>query len=435
VAGQETTVSLAPLPSDGPTTVLSGGRRKAAIGFIFATALMDVIALGIMIPVLPNLVKELVGGDTATATEWTGLFSTAWALMQFVFAPLVGLLSDRFGRRPVLLLSIAGLGIDFLFMALAPSLAWLFVGRVINGITAASFSTASAYVSDITPPERRAQAFGLMGAAFGVGFVVGPAIGGYLGSFSLRLPFYVAAAMALLNWLYGFFVLPESLPPERRAPTFDWKRANPAGALRLLLSHPGLLGFGAIVFLYQLAHNVLPSIFVLYMGFRYGWSPGMVGLSMMATGAMNVVLQGGLVGRVVKRFGERTTLLFGLAAGAAGFTLYGFAATPLLYWLALPVFACAAFVTPGLMGLMTRRVASWEQGQLQGANASIMGLTGLIGPGLFTGTFAWAVRNDATVHMPGLPIFFAAALMALAFVCAWVVAHPVPEGQPESVRA
>lgn len=400
---------------------LSATRRTAALSFIFATALMDVIALGIMIPVLPNLVKEFVGGDTASATQWTGLFSTTWALMQFLCAPLVGLLSDRFGRRPVLLLSIGGLGIDFLFMALAPSLNWLFVGRIINGITAASFSTASAYVSDITPPEKRAEAFGTMGAAFGLGFIVGPALGGLLGDYNMRLPFYVAAVMALLNWLYGFFVLPESLPPEKRSKSFEWSRANPAGALKLLTSHRGLLAFGGIVFLFQLAHNVLPAIFVLYTGFRYNWSPLMVGISLMANGAVTAVVQAGLVGRVVKKLGERGSLLLGLGGGAAGFLLYGLASTPTLFWMTLPVFSFTAFVQPGLMGLMTRRVGPSEQGQLQGANSSIMGLTGLIGPGLFTGTFAWAIRNET---LPGLPLFIAASLMGMAFLWAFLVAKP-----------
>ncbi len=401
--------------------------RRAAIGFIFGTALMDVISLGIMIPVLPNLVKSMVGGDTATASLWTGAFSTVWALMQFLFSPLVGVLSDRFGRRPVLLLSIGGLGLDFVFMALAPTLPLLMLGRVVNGITAASFSTASAYVADVTPPEDRARAFGLIGAAFGVGFVIGPAIGGFLGDVSLRLPFWVAAAMALTNWLYGLLVLPESLPPERRAPSIEWSKANPLGALRFVATRPGLLGYAGIVFLFQLAHTVLPAIFVLYTGFRYHWSPSMVGLSMMATGIMNIVVQALLVGPVVKRIGERGALLLGLGAGAIGFTCYGLASTPALYWAALPVFSIMGFAQPGLQGLMTRRVEASEQGRLQGASSSIAGLTGLVGPAMYTTLFAWAVANDAWLRQPGLPVLLAAGLLATAFVLAWSVAHPVSE--------
>lgn len=411
-------------------TQLGGRKRQAALRFIFVTALMDVISLGIMIPVLPNLVKEFVGGDTSSAAVWTGVFGTVWALMQFICSPIIGLLSDRFGRRPVLLLSIAGLGIDFLFMALAPSLMLLFVGRIINGITAASFSTASAYVADVTPPDERAKAFGMMGAAFGAGFLIGPGIGGFLGEISLRLPFYVAAGIALLNWLYGYFVLPESLPPERRTKHFDWSKANPIGALDLLRSKPGLLGFGGIVFLFQLAHNVLPSIFVLYTGYRYGWGPGLVGLSLMATGVANIIVQALLVGPVVKRIGERGALLFGLACGATGFLIYGLASTPFLYWCGLPVFAMMGFSQPGLQGLMTRRVGPSEQGRLQGANASIMGLTGLIGPALFTGVFAFAVKHDATLHMPGLPILIASGLLVLGLVLALQVARPPPVTEP-----
>lgn len=417
-----------------------GKRRQPALAFIFVTALMDVISLGIMIPVLPFLLKEMVGGDTATASLWAGVFGTVWAAMQFFVAPIIGMMSDRFGRRPVILTSIGGLGIDFLFMALAPTLAWLFVGRVINGLTAASFSTASAYVADVTPPEKRAQAFGMMGAAFGAGFLIGPGIGGILGEMTVhlgfihiekyRLPFYVAAGIALLNWLYGCFVLPESLPPERRASRFNWARANPIGSLNLLRRHKDLLGLAGVGFLFQLAHNVLPAIFALYMGYRYHWASLMVGVSLMVTGVANIIVQALLVGPVVKRLGERGALLLGLACGAGGFMIYALAPTPLIYWMGVPVFALMGFAQPGLQGLMTRRVGPSEQGQLQGANSSIMGLTGMIGPTLFTVTFAWSVHMDSRLHMPGLPILLSAGFLALAFVLAYVVAHPQP---PEPV--
>lgn len=407
-------------------TPLTDRKRQAAVNFIFVTALMDVISLGIMIPVLPNLIKQFVGGDTAVAALWTGVFGTLWALMQFLCSPIIGMMSDRFGRRPVLLVSIAGLGVDFLFMAMAPTLALLFVGRIINGITAASFSTASAYVADITPPDQRAKAFGLMGAAFGAGFLIGPGIGGFLGEINLRLPFYVAAGIALLNWLYGCFVLPESLPIDRRTKRLEWSRANPMGALALLRAHKGLLGFAGIVFLYQLAHNVLPAIFVLYTGHRFGWGPGMVGISLMATGVANIIVQAALVGPVVKRIGERGALLIGLGSGAVGFLIYALAWTPWVYWCGLPVFALIGFTQPGLQGLMTRRVGPSEQGRLQGANASIMGLTGLIGPALYTAIFAFAVQHEAILHLPGLPIFIAAAAMFAALAIAIQIARPTP---------
>ena len=291
---------------------ITGVKRQAALGFIFVTATMDVLSLGVMIPVLPNLVKMLGGGDTATAADWVVLFATVWGVMQFFCSPILGLMSDRFGRRPVILTSIFGLGVDFLFMAFAPNLWWLFIGRIFNGMTAASFSTASAYVADVTTPENRAKGFGLMGAAFGVGFTFGPMLGGFLWQFDHRLPFLVCAGLALLNWLYGFFVLPESLPPERRQPRFNWNKANPIGSLHLLQRHPGLLGLAGVGFLFQLAHNVLPSVFVLYMGFRYGWGPNTVGATLMASGVAGILVQALIVGRVVKAVGERDRPVLGL---------------------------------------------------------------------------------------------------------------------------
>ena len=389
--------------------------RRAAIGFIFVTALLDVMSLGLVIPVLPNLVKSFVGGDTAQASHWVGLFGTSWALMQLIFSPVLGMMSDRFGRRPVILVSVFGLGVDYVLMALAPDLGWLWLGRIISGITAASFSTASAYIADVTPPDKRAQAFGMMGAAFGAGFVLGPAIGGALGDISPRLPFWCAAVFALTNGLYGFFVLPESLPPERRTP-FHWSKANPFGAMRLLASTRGLPTLATVVFLYQLAHNVLPSIFVLYTGYRYHWSPKDVGLSLAATGVANIVVQARLVGPVVKRLGERGALRLGLFMGALGFAIFALASEPALYWAGIPAFALTGFIQPGVQGLMTRKVAANEQGRLQGASSSILGLTGLISPGLFTSVFAWSVRGDRVRHFPGAAVLVAAALLLLGLV-------------------
>ena len=397
--------------------------RRAALGFIFVTALLDVMSLGLIIPVLPDLVRSFVGGDTALAARWVGLFGTSWALMQLVFSPVLGMLSDRFGRRPVILLSVFGLGLDYVLMALAPALGWLWLGRVISGITAASFSTAGAYIADVTPPEGRARSFGVIGAAFGVGFVLGPALGGVLGDVSPRLPFWCAAGFSLANGLYGLFVLPESLPPERRTP-FRWSRANPLGALRLLAKYDGLATLGAVVFLYQLAHNVLPSIFVLYTGYRYGWSPRDVGLSLAATGVASIVVQVRVVGPAVRRLGERGALRVGLAAGALGFAVYGLAPTALVYWLGLPVFALTGLIQPGVMGLMTRRVGSGEQGQLQGASSSIMGVTGLIGPGLFTSVFAWSVGGPHARHMPGIAVLLAALFMLGALAVTARVREP-----------
>lgn len=402
-------------------------RRRAAFGFIFACALMNSVSFGIMIPVLPNLIKQFTGGDTAMASEWNVVFAVTWGTMQLFCGPVLGMLSDRIGRRPVLLISLFGLAVDFMFMAFAPSLMWLFVGRVLNGLTAASFSTANAYVADVTTPEKRAKTFGWMGSAFSFGFLVGPALGGWLAGFDLRLPFIVAGGLTALNWLYGFFVLPESLPPEKRIARFDWRRANPVGSLGFLRAHGELLGLATVGFLFQLAHTVLPSIFVLYSGYRYGWSPAVIGLTMMATGVAGVLVQTLLVGPVVSRIGERGALLLGAFAGAAGFTAYGLASEGWMYIAAVPIFAGLNFLQPGLQGLMTRRVGPHQQGQLQGANQSLQGVASVVGPILFGLTFAWSIRHDAVLHAPGLAIFIAAALLAGAFLLSLRVARAPAE--------
>src|ERR1700719_3719979 len=301
-------------------------RRKAALTFIFVTVLIDMLAFGMIIPVLPMLVQKFVGGDAGGAAEMYGLFGTAWALMQFIFSPVQGSLSDHFGRRPVILISCAGLGLDFILMALAPNLWWLLVGRLISGITAASFSTAGAYIADVTPPEKRAASFGLIGAAFGVGFVLGPALGGLLGSISPRLPFWASAFMALANVCWGLFVLPESLPADKRVPV-GWKNANPLGALKLLRSHPMLAGLAVGYFLLNLAHVVLPSTTVLYMHYRYGWDTRAVGLLLAGVGISSLIVQGFLVKPMVRWLRERRAVAAGLTFGAVGFAIYGLAST------------------------------------------------------------------------------------------------------------
>jgi len=406
---------------------LPKGPRKAAVLFIFATALMDVISLGIMIPVLPNLVKQFAGGDTALAAQYTVAFAVTWGLMQFFFGPIVGMLSDRFGRRPVLLLSIFGLGVDYVFMAVAPSLHWLFVGRVINGITAASFSTANAYVADVTPPQERAKAFGLLGAAFGVGFLVGPAIGGMLGEINLRLPFWVAAGLAAINWLYGYFVLPESLPPERRTTALNWRKANPVGALDFLRERTNLMGLVSINVLYLFAHNVFPSIFVLFVGYRFNWGPRAASLMLIATGLSQILVQTLVVGRVVKAAGERGALLIGLVSAVLAFLTYGLATTPFWFFCGVPAGALGALIMPGLQSLMSRRVAANEQGRLQGLNSAFMGLTAIFGPLLYLSLLAFAVRHDAQLHQPGIPVLVAAVFCLAAFGLAVAVAKPVAD--------
>jgi MFS transporter, DHA1 family, tetracycline resistance protein len=292
-------------------------RRQAAFAFIFATILLDMLSLGVVIPVLPKLVTDFMGGDTESAARVFGVFGTAWALMQFLFSPLQGALSDRFGRRAVILISNLGIGLDYVLMALAPTIGWLFAGRVISGITSASISTAYAYVADVTPPDKRAARFGLLGAAFGAGFVLGPALGGLAGVVSPRLPFWIAAGLSLANAAYGFFVLPESLPHSIRTP-FAWRRANPLGALVLLRSHAELFGLAGVNFIDNLAHAVLPSVSVLYMSYRYGWNERDVGLTLAGVGAASIVVQGAIVGPLTRWIGERGALLLGLASGSRG---------------------------------------------------------------------------------------------------------------------
>ncbi len=394
--------------------------RTAAFIFVFTTVVLDMLALGIIVPVLPKLIVSFVSGDTARAAEYYGIFATAWALMQFIFAPVLGALSDRFGRRPVILISNFGLGLDYVLMALAPTLAWLFVGRMISGITSASFSTASAYIADVTPPEKRASRFGMLGAAFGIGFVLGPALGGVLGGVNARLPFWVAAGLSLANACYGIFVLPESLPVERRA-KFNWRRANPLGALKLLRSHPELFGLASVNFIGSIAHEVLPSVFVLYAGYRYGWDAKTVGLTLAGVGVCTALVQGGLVRKVVPRFGERRALLAGLCFGAAGLVVYGLAETGRIFWIGVPLMALWGIAGPAALGLMSRRVSVSEQGQLQGANSSLRGVAGLFAPGLFTITFATFIGARSSWHLPGAPFLLAAALLLMAAV----VAHRV----------
>jgi DHA1 family tetracycline resistance protein-like MFS transporter len=407
--------------------IAAGGRqgpRQAAFGFIFASAVMNSVSFGLMIPILPNLIKQFTGGDTAAASEWNVLFATTWGLMQFAFGPILGVLSDRVGRRPVLLISLFGLAVDFLFMAFAPTLWWLFVGRVLNGMTASSFATAGAYLADVTPPERRAKSFGMLGSAFSFGFLLGPTLGGFLGQHDIRLPFLVAAGLTAVNWLYGLFILPESLPRERRLRRYEWARANPLGSLQLLRSQAGLLALACVAFLFQLAQIVLPQVFVLYATYRYHWSLATLGLAFPITGIMGVIVQMFLVGPAVGRFGERRVVLIGTVAGAAGFAWYGSAATGWAYFIGAPLFAFSGFILPGLQGLMTQRVPANQQGQLQGAVQSLQGVAGIIGPVLFGETFAWSIRNDANLHMPGLAIYVSSGLLALAFLLAWGVAHP-----------
>jgi DHA1 family tetracycline resistance protein-like MFS transporter len=406
-------------------------RPKAALVFILVTVVIDMLAFGMIIPVLPMLVQSFMAGDPVKAAEIYGLFGTGWALMQFLFSPIQGALSDRFGRRTVILISCTGLGLDFLLMAMAPNLSWLFVGRIISGICAASISTAGAYIADVTPREKRAAAFGKIGAAFGIGFVLGPFVGGVLGHIAPRLPFWVAAGLALVNVTYGYFVLPESLPPEKRS-KFSWKRANPVGALTLLRSHPTLAGLASAQFLMNLAHAVLPSTAVLYMAYRYHWDALYVGYMLMGVGACAVVVQGGLVKPLVRILGERRALATGLLFGAAGFAIYGLAPSGVWFLIGVPVMSLWGIANPSAQGIMTHLVDHTEQGQLQGALSSIMGIASVFGPGVFTQTFADAIGRHLDWGLPGAPFLLASLFLVGATIIAWRTTRP---GHLEAVTA
>lgn len=392
---------------------------KPAFIFVFITVALDMMAVGITAPVLPKLIIGFRAGDVASAATWVGIFATLWAAMQFVFAPIIGSLSDRFGRRPVILLSNLGLGLDYLLMAVAPTLSWLFVGRIISGITSASYPTAGAYIADVTPPAERAAKFGMLGAAFGLGFILGPAVGGLLGGIDLRLPFWVAAGLSLANATYGYFILPESLPREKRRP-FHLRNAHVASSLRLLRSHRELLGMAAALFIMSLAHESLPNTFVLYADQRYGWSEEQVGLALAVIGVGSVLVSMLLVKPLVRRLGERRAAILGLACGTAGFLVFGLAPVGSLFLFGIAGVALWGIANPSFQSLMSHRVNATEQGQLQGALGSIRALTGMIGPLLFTQVFAAAVGLDH-VKWLGAPFLLSAVLLAAALTIGWRV--------------
>ena len=395
-------------------------KRHAALGFIFVTALLDMLGLGIAAPTAPKLISDFLGGNTARASEYMGFFITTFALMQFFFSPVLGMLSDRFGRRPVVLLSNFGLAFDYGIMAMAPSIRWLFLGRILAGLSSSSIPTATAYISDITPPEKRSKSFGLLGAAFGTGFVIGPALGGWLGMHNSRLPFWVAGAASLLNACYGLVVLPESLAPENRQHRFLWKSANPLGSLKLLRSHAELLGLATVNFLVYIAHEIYLTVWVLYAMYRFGWNQRMIGMLLAVVGICSILCYGGLVGPMVSRLGERRALITGLAFGAFGFAMYGWANSTWLFVAAIVVSSLWGLVFPTSQALMTQRVSASEQGELQGAIGSLRGIAMIVGPQIFAATFAYFISPGH--RLPGAPWYLAALLLAVSLAIAWSVA-------------
>jgi DHA1 family tetracycline resistance protein-like MFS transporter len=376
--------------------------------------------------VLPHLIENFLHGHVAAAARWYTGFASVFMAMQFVFTPVQGALSDRYGRRPVILLSNLGLGLDFAMMALVNSLPLLFIGRVVSGITSASFSTANAYIADITPPQQRAQAFGMIGMAFGLGFIIAPFIGGHLGAIDVRLPFWAAVAMSLTNFCYGWFVLPESLPPERRTGRFDWSHANPVGSLALLRRYPQVLGIVGVLFLMALAHMVYPTTFVLYADYRFGWGPDMAGNTLALVGVLAAIVQGLLIKRIVGALGERRTLLFGLACGAVGFALYALAPTGYWFWAMMPVAALWGVATPAAQAMMTHAVDPREQGRLQGAVASLSSIAGILGALVFPSILAAVAGSGRHDVVAGATFWLAALIVAAGGLLAWRVSTHLP---------
>jgi DHA1 family tetracycline resistance protein-like MFS transporter len=392
------------------------GRRRAAFVFILVTIGLDSLSFGLIAPVLPRLVESFVG-STARAGWWIGVLGAAWAAMQFVFSPLLGGLSDRFGRRPIILASNFGLGIDYIVMALAPSLPWLLAGRLISGAASASITTAMAYISDVTAPEKRAQVFGWAGGAIGLGVVAGPALGGALGELDVRAPFWVAGTLSLLSFLYGLLLLPESLAAENRR-AFAWKRSNPVGSLGLLTSSQKMRNLAAVYFLAQASQYVLPVALVLYAGIRYDWGPLQIGAIFAAIGVIAAFAQGILTGLLVKAWGEWRTLVFGLLFGAAGLVLFALAPNGWVFWLGVPVISLSGVAGPSIQSLMANSVTASDQGRLHGANMSLAGLAGTVAPLVFGWVFSLFIGELRALGLPGAPLLLSAGVLVIAILLA-----------------
>lgn len=387
--------------------------RKPALSFIFLTLLIDIIGLGIIIPVLPALIQELTGGSLADASRYGGWMLFAYAFMQFIFAPILGGLSDRFGRRPVLLVSLFGFGLDYFMMAMAPTIGWLFAGRIIAGIMGASFTTAAAYIADISTPEKRAQNFGLIGAAFGLGFIIGPMIGGFLGAYGSRIPFLAAAGLTLLNWLYGFFILPESLPVQNRR-KFDWSRANPIGSLMNLKRYPVIMGLVASLVLIHIAAHAVQTNWPYYTIEKFGWDSRMIGLSLTVVGIAFAVVQGGLIRYIIPALGNQRSVYVGLGLSTLGFVLYAVANANWMMFAFTAVYCLGSIAGPALQGIISTTVPSNEQGELQGALTGLISATSIVGPPVMTNTFAFFTDIQAPVYLPEAPMILGAVLMMIS---------------------
>jgi DHA1 family tetracycline resistance protein-like MFS transporter len=395
--------------------MMDEARRRRAIVFVFVTVLLDMIGFGIVIPVIPKLIVELTGEGLGQAAEYGGWLAFSYAVMQFVFGPIMGGLSDQFGRRPVLLVSLAVFSVDYLIMGWAPTLAWLFVGRTMAGISGASFGPAMAYVADISAAENRAKNFGMLGAAFGIGFILGPAIGGILGSIGPRAPFYAAAALGFVNLLYGYFVLPESLGVESRRP-FDWRRAHTLGAIRQLTGYTSILGLVVTLFFWQLGHHSLTSTWSFFTMLRFGWTERDVGLSLAFVGLLAAGVQGGLTGRIVPWLGERRAVILGFSSATLGYLGYGFATAGWMVFVWIAVASLAGLSYPSINAMMSRRIPADAQGELQGTISSLHSLTSIIGPLMMTQVFGYFTSEHGLVYFPGAAFLLAAVLTVLGLM-------------------
>lgn len=388
-------------------------QKSAAIGFIFVTLLIDIIGWGIIIPVVPKLIEELIHADISEAARYGGWLSFAYAFVQFIFSPLVGNLSDRYGRRPILLISLLGFSIDYIFLALSPTICWLFIGRIIAGVTGASVTTASAYIADISTDADRAKNFGMIGAAFGLGFIIGPVLGGVLGHYGSRVPFYAAAVLCLLNFLYGFFVLPESLKKENRRP-FEWKRANPVGSFKFLKKHPEISALTTALILIYIAGHAVQGNWSFYTMYKFGWTERMVGISLGVVGLLVGLVQGVLIRWVNPRIGDHKSIYYGLALNALGMLLYAFASQGWMMLVFTIPYCLGGICGPALQSVISKSVSPNEQGELQGALTSLMSATSIIGPPLMTNLFYYFTHDAAPFKFSGAPFFLAFILMLIS---------------------
>jgi MFS transporter, DHA1 family, tetracycline resistance protein len=394
---------------------MSDKKNSKAIFFILVTVLIDVIGIGIIIPIMPSLYQELTGGTVSEASQYSAYLVFIYALMQFIFSPIIGGLSDQYGRRPVLLMSLFGFGLDFIFLALAPNIGWLFVGRIISGIAGASFTTANAYIADITEPEKRAQSFGMIGAAFGLGFIIGPSLGGILGEYGTRIPFWVSAGLALLDWLYGYFILPESLLPENRR-KFDIKRANPIGSLMNLKKYPYVLALVLSLFLVNVSNFATQGTWSFYGIEKFSWSKLEVGLSLGFVGLMVAIVQGGLIRVIIPKLGQERSLFLGLAINALGLAAFAFASSSWMMYAIMVPFAVGGLAGPAFQGIISNQVGKNEQGELQGGLTSLMSIAAIIGQPLMLGLFRTFTKENAPVYFPGAPFLMGGLLSLISLL-------------------